>query len=705
MAFSHPKSFTSQIFEALILTALVPFIACIVFAVWQVLENREQTRQQEQEAASNFAAALDNYLAERRDTLEEIAQMLSEAPAGVPAKSAFREQLLYIGNDRFSETLYLNPEGEVLANSSTMSEAAAERAAGYFKKLWEYRETVRSGKSVISRVMIYEGRPGLFIAAPSYSSREGAHLTGILLAKFDLRPLIQNLSFPILAPLSKIQIFNKRNDLVYSDAPEGAEEGHRVKAGLDRLGWTIYVVSPREAFFSSNNQLMMFFFALLAFVAGLTLYLGKTKLKELTNFFGRLTSYIEILHSGRALPKEEAAPQVPLEGQKILGRFTEMAQSLEDSHRELRELNAALEDKVTERTRELQTQYSLLEAVFLGMTNAFAFFDSGRRLLLCNQKFEELFPEASQGPHPVSWDTFLGTVRNPEPWEKVDVHAASDFIWSLKYPVKRIFKAEVFPVYPKVHSGLMELREDEFLGTAVILKDITQDEEVVQLKNDVVALTAHELNNPLSTLSIGLETLLLHRARLSDEKKSTILSDLLDEIHRLQDLIRDWLDISMLNNGVLAFDKKRIDAAEILAESVNGMTLKPGARIFFDKPGCPVYLYADPKRLKQVFINIIQNAFKYNVSKAPELSISVEEKEDRVVFRFKDNGIGIKEEQKKKIFDRFYRSPEAKKVSPNGSGLGLSICFSIVEAHGGKISTEDNVTGGSVFVIELPKEE
>lgn len=239
----------------------------------------------------------------------------------------------------------------------------------------------------------------------------------------------------------------------------------------------------------------------------------------------------------------------------------------------------------------------------------------------------------------------------------------------------------------------------------LLFHDITKDEEVKQIKDDIVALAAHELNNPLSTLGIGLETLLYRDDRLTHSARLSILEQLLQNTKRLQTLIRDWLDISSIQNGAIRLRYEKISVNK-LRHSVLSLLSSGSDYVIWDTlpSEMDITFIGDPIRLSQVFVNLIKNGLKYNDSIKPFVKVTVEQNDTLTIFKVSDNGIGFSDRDREHLYERFYRGTRALNLRPSGSGLGLSICHTIIEAHHGKIEliSLQNAETKTIFEISLP---
>ena len=218
---------------------------------------------------------------------------------------------------------------------------------------------------------------------------------------------------------------------------------------------------------------------------------------------------------------------------------------------------------------------------------------------------------------------------------------------------------------------------------------------------DLINELVHELRTPLA--SILTITYLLKRSDLTEEQRLQFVESIADEVTRLNNLASSYLEYSRLETGRLTFTASLIDLAAVLQEC--SRILQPKAReagiqLTLSLPDRPLTFEGDENKIKQVVINLLNNAIKYN-SPGGHVNIDAWGDSQKVGFSVQDDGIGIPEEDLPHVFEKFYRAAQIQEAYP-GTGLGLSICSRIVEIHGGTIRVQSQVKAGSTFTIELP---
>jgi len=264
---------------------------------------------------------------------------------------------------------------------------------------------------------------------------------------------------------------------------------------------------------------------------------------------------------------------------------------------------------------------------------------------------------------------------------------------------------------PKVKDEISRLIET-FNG--MILRLDQSFRQIKQFSSDA----SHELKTPLTILKGEVEVM-LRKDRTQQEYQQTLKSNL-EEINRMSQIVEDLLLLSKADTGQVKLNKEDINLAEILAEVVAQMDrLAKSKRLDLSVSDNrqDVYIFGDTLRIRELFINLIENGIKYTeeggsirislqkecsplASNASELLEKDGERFAKIVVS--DTGIGISGEDQEKIFSRFFRVDKARSREQGGSGLGLSICKWIVEAHQGEIKVQSEFGKGSSFIVTLP---
>lgn len=258
----------------------------------------------------------------------------------------------------------------------------------------------------------------------------------------------------------------------------------------------------------------------------------------------------------------------------------------------------------------------------------------------------------------------------------------------------RTFMVSAAPIFGK--NGRVQ-------GTTVVFNDITEIKKLEQMRKDFVANVSHELKTPLTSIKGFAETL-LDGAQDVPEIREQFLNIIHDESERMQTLVEDLLELSRLEQDNYQLETTIVDVTSLIRETETLLRHKAAEKqmtIHLETEE-EVFIRADLNRLKQVVVNLVANALNYTPNDG-NVWISLEDGEEEVMLRIKDDGIGIHPKETQRIFERFYRVDKARSRNSGGTGLGLAIVKHIIDLHHGTIEVESEENEGTTFTIRLPK--
>jgi signal transduction histidine kinase len=248
--------------------------------------------------------------------------------------------------------------------------------------------------------------------------------------------------------------------------------------------------------------------------------------------------------------------------------------------------------------------------------------------------------------------------------------------------------------------------EGEFLGLMLSVADVTAQRDVDLMKSEFVSFVAHELRSPLTSI-LGYASLLQTSGdRIDKENRNNMTAAITRQGTRLNRLIGELLDISRIESGkALDLQIASLDLAALCREVVEEQRVALSGRknyeLLFDGPEHLV-AQGDSDRLEQVLVNLISNAVKYSPD-GGRIFVELEDKGHTVVMRIKDSGMGMTSEQVASLFQKYYRTPDARRRGIKGTGLGLYLVHQLIEAHEGTIEVQSAPMQGTTFTITLPQ--
>lgn len=240
-------------------------------------------------------------------------------------------------------------------------------------------------------------------------------------------------------------------------------------------------------------------------------------------------------------------------------------------------------------------------------------------------------------------------------------------------------------------------------GVAITIEDISYEKELQQVKDEFVYVVAHELGNPIFALD-GYLSLLETKSKKCDRDSKKMLADARTINADLSNLVNDLLEVARNETGRLTCELEKIDLAKIakeVAKNEGFKARKKDIKLTLKTTKLPNVIGNEAK-VKEVITNLINNAVKYN-NKGGKVEITLTEGKSFVALAVRDNGIGMSEEEKEHLFEKFYRAKSKETEKITGTGLGLFISKQIVEKCGGKIWAESEKGKGSTFTFELKK--
>jgi heavy metal sensor kinase len=265
----------------------------------------------------------------------------------------------------------------------------------------------------------------------------------------------------------------------------------------------------------------------------------------------------------------------------------------------------------------------------------------------------------------------------------------------IRRQAERISRANVSERVPEPPS------EGEFRNLARTFNEMLErlDRAFQDLQN-FAADAAHELRTPLANLRAEIETAI--QQDRSPEESHAVLASMAEEVARMSRIVTDLFTLAKIDMRQYALQRERVRLRPLLEdarETWQGAAADRKIEILTE--GADAEVAGDPVALRRVFMNLVENAVKYN-REGGRVTLSLERHDGHVRVRVRDTGIGIPAEHLPRLFHRFYRVDKARSRESGGAGLGLAICKSLIEAHEGTIAVASRPGEGTTFTVELP---
>lgn len=406
-------------------------------------------------------------------------------------------------------------------------------------------------------------------------------------------------------------------------------------------------------------------------------------------------------------------------------------QDLVEAYQKLEEIKSTLQIRVKARTKAIEEERASLEKRVKQRTQDLK--ESQKALLNILEDVEESRAQATQ-----ERDRTLAIVNNfadglivLDPQGSISlVNPEAERMFDIKEEEiqgKKIFNLDIKPLLPaiKLISSdhlIKQTERKEFnptedktlevttaplknIGWLAIFHDITREKMVQKLKTEFVSISAHQLRTPLSAIKWTLKMLL-------EEDLGEITSDQREMIkktyksnERMISLINDLLNVTRIEEGRYVYKPELVhleDLVKKVKKEYQGEIKRKDLKFNFNHPSKKLpKVKVDAEKIKLAISNFVDNAVRYT-PRGGEVTINLERKEEEIEFSITDTGIGIPQDQQKRVFSKFFRGANAVRMETEGTGLGLFITKNIIEAHGGEVWFKSEKGEGSTFYFTLP---
>ena len=391
--------------------------------------------------------------------------------------------------------------------------------------------------------------------------------------------------------------------------------------------------------------------------------------------------------------------------------FNQMTSQLKMSGEQLADYSRTLEQKVEQRTSEIK-------AIIDNMVDGLVVVDGENRITQFNPAIAGMVGVSSKA---VSAAKNYTDVFKEQAIANLVANTRANpkqvFSEEFSLPDRRTGKAVATSIYRDIDTSENAEPITSYLGTVILIRDITAEKEVDRMKTDFISTVSHELRTPLTSvlgfaklIQKKLEESILPLIQTDDKKVNRSIRQVTENIAiivsegtRLTKLINEVLDVAKIEAGKMQWNMDRLEITEVIDRAFAATSalfeqkgLEPIKAIAADLPK----IEGDKDRLIQVVINLISNAVKFTDKGC--ITCQVKQQDQSIVVSVTDQGVGISESDQPKVFEKFKQVGDTLTDKPQGTGLGLPISREIVEYHGGKIWVESELGKGSTFSFSLP---
>lgn len=477
-----------------------------------------------------------------------------------------------------------------------------------------------------------------------------------------------------------LDVLSGKKDVAEKDDTEGEKWTKNIAFPIernDKIEGVLYLRADLKDIYDTLNKAMKIMTQAVILALGITIILGYLIAKSITEPINDVTKKAALMAKGNF------DQRVDVKSDDEIGKLAEMFNFL----------TSKLEKTLT----EISSEKSKMETILNYMADGLIAVNKEGHIIHANPKAMEMLG--------ISNDMILKN-KYDELFEDLNEKLTLEFI--MKYNDTLIGRENINfdeAIYNIDYAPFKD-ENDEIRGLVLVIKDVTKQQKLENMRREFVANVSHELKTPLTSIKSYTETLLdgmLEDRAISEQ----FLAVINNESDRMTRLVRDLLQLSNFDNNKIKLNKADNDLVKLIKQTVMKLDITANnkkQRLKF-VPKCEnLVAHFDFDRIEQVLLNIISNAIKYTEDSG-EILIYLEKKTDGALIVVRDTGMGIPEEDLSRIFERFYRVDKARSRELGGTGLGLSIAKEIIEAHNGSIEISSEVNKGTEVKIKIPIEE
>jgi len=441
---------------------------------------------------------------------------------------------------------------------------------------------------------------------------------------------------------------------------------------VESMGWGIVTQQPYEYAYASVIRMKKNAYLWILIAAVAAVLIAYSTAKNLSK------PILKLINGAKTVAAGDFTKEVDVRTHDELNMLSETFNKMVKS---LKKYNDMQIDKIAaERTKTKAIIFSIDDGIILT--------DYQGKLLLVNKRAMELL---DMEKNPEEGEDIFNYLKNTELKKVFEEGGVADVELS-SGENRRVIKAITDEV---------ETASGKKLGKMKVIRDITLEKEIEEMKERFLHSVTHDLKNPLSAIMGMSDLLKMMRGENLSADEEKYFQVLKAEADRLMGMINDILNLAKIESGKMELDKNEFSLSKMLEETKEtffAQASNEGIELAAESAGGDVKVTADAKLIKRVIINLLGNALKYT-PRGGTVTLKAEESENFIKISVVDTGEGMPPEMCEKIFDRFQ---QIKGQSKGGTGIGLNVSKEIVEAHGGKIWAESEPGKGSKFIFTLP---
>ena len=430
--------------------------------------------------------------------------------------------------------------------------------------------------------------------------------------------------------------------------------------------YIIYILDNKTTANSLTNQMFLLIIEALAFGLIISILLSFLLSKTMVTPIQRLTEGAMRVAKGDFPHKIEVASRDEIG--VLTDTFNDMAGQLQDT------------------LRQVENERNKLDTLFLHMTDGVVAFSRKGQVIHSNPAAAQMLRQ------PIGPDTTYGELfGDVAPLDQV--LAAPDHLEGERQVRDNFLQLLMAPFDRGREGG----------GALVLIHDITEQRKNQEMQREFVANVSHELRTPLTNIRSYAETLNENAGELPPAMEKKFLGVILNESDRMTHIVQDLLTLSRFDSGRDDLKLTRFSFSAVVQDLYNAVYMEAqrhGHTLTLEMEDGLPEIVADRERVVQVMMNVVSNSIKYTPD-GGHIAIRAGRREDRVWMVVDDDGIGIPEEDRPRIFERFYRVDKARSRQSGGTGLGLSIAKEIVDRHQGLLTLQDKEGPGLAVRLEL----